>query len=109
MRPRRAVRFGSYSIAATLPGMPSLSRLKSIIRRFWREPPPRWRVVMTPRLLRPACFCFGARSERHDGLLPVAAVGLPPAAPAAAARLALHDHHVDTRDRNVEGLLHGVF
>ena len=28
----RAERFGSYSIAATLAGMPNLSRLKSMIR-----------------------------------------------------------------------------
>src|SRR4051794_22303427 len=48
-----AVRFGSYSIAATRPGTPSLVRLKSM-RRYRRfAPPPRWREVMRPCVLRP--------------------------------------------------------
>src|SRR5215831_6212253 len=50
----RAVRLGSYSIVATLPGTPNLSRLKSM-RRYVRLPsPPRWRTVILPWLLRPA-------------------------------------------------------
>src|SRR5260370_39577549 len=49
----RAVRFGSYLMVATLPGTPSLSRLKSM-RRYARRPsPPRWRTVIRPWLLRP--------------------------------------------------------
>ena len=48
-----ALRLGSYSIAATLAGTPSLRRLKSIFR-YWRlAPPPRWREVMRPCVLRP--------------------------------------------------------
>src|SRR5919202_2277222 len=56
----RAVRFGSYSIVAPLPGTPALSRRKSILR-YWRRPsPPRWRVVMRPWLFRPALFLSGS-------------------------------------------------
>ena len=44
----RQLRFGSYSMAATLAGTPSLTRLKSM-RRYWRLwPPPRWRAVLRP-------------------------------------------------------------
>src|SRR5215471_10422392 len=50
----RAVRFGSYSIVATLPGTPNLSRLKSMRRYVRRPSPPRWRTVTLPWLLRPA-------------------------------------------------------
>src|SRR5579884_890229 len=52
----RAERLGSYSIAATLAGTPNLLRLKSIMRYARLAPPPRWRVVIRPWLLRPACF-----------------------------------------------------
>src|SRR3954465_8137073 len=51
-----AVRFGSYSIAATLAGTPSLRRLKSILRYSRFAPPPRWREVMRPCVLRPPDF-----------------------------------------------------
>src|SRR5687767_3344655 len=53
----RAERFGSYSIVATLPGMPALSRLKSMMRyrRLW--PPPRHQIVCSPVLLRPPDGC----------------------------------------------------
>src|SRR6266404_2987889 len=52
------VRFGSYSTRSTTPGMPSLSRLKSMRRYFCREPPPMWRVVMRPKWLRaPVLLC----------------------------------------------------
>src|ERR1700681_2079248 len=44
-----AVRFGSYSMRSTTAATPSLSRRKSIMRYFWREPPPMWRVVMRPK------------------------------------------------------------
>src|SRR5215470_6467553 len=50
----RAVRLGSYSIVATLPGTPNLSRLKSMRRYVRRPSPPRWRTVILPWLLRPA-------------------------------------------------------
>ena len=48
-----ALRFGSYSIAATLAGTPSLRRLKSILRYLRLAPPPRWREVTRPWALRP--------------------------------------------------------
>src|SRR5690606_41063207 len=62
-----AVRFGSYSIEATRPGMPSLSRLKSIILYKRLCPPPLWRVVIRPWLLRPA-FLFKGASNDFSGL-----------------------------------------
>src|ERR1700728_3368770 len=49
----RALRFGSYSMAATLAGIPSLFRRKSTIRYCCLWPPPRWRAVLRPWLLRP--------------------------------------------------------
>src|SRR3954470_7969987 len=51
-----AVRLGSYSMAATLAGTPSLRRLKSIRRYSRLAPPPRWREVLRPRALRPPDF-----------------------------------------------------
>src|SRR3954447_16893354 len=48
-----AVRFGSYSIAATRPGTPALVRLKSILRYGGCAPPRRWREVMRRWVLRP--------------------------------------------------------
>src|SRR3954462_4476768 len=48
-----AERLGSYSMAATLAGTPSLERLKSILRYRRLAPPPRWREVLRPRALRP--------------------------------------------------------
>ena len=64
----RAERFGSYSIAATRPGTPSLLRFKSMMRYMRLWPPPRWRTVMRPWLLRPACFLSGSVSD-FSGLL----------------------------------------
>src|SRR5687768_2574014 len=63
MRAMRAVRFGSYSMEWTLPGTPVLSRRKSMMRRRLFAPPPRWRTVMRPWLLRPACRRRGATSD----------------------------------------------
>src|SRR5581483_10617005 len=51
-----AVRFGSYSIAATFAGTPSFRRLKSIRRYRRLAPPPRWREVLRPYTLRPPDF-----------------------------------------------------
>src|SRR5215210_3852333 len=48
-----ADRFGSYSIAATFAGTPSLRRLKSTRRYRRLAPPPRWREVLRPFELRP--------------------------------------------------------
>src|SRR3954463_12423604 len=51
-----ADRLGSYSIAATRAGTPSLVRLKSILRYSRLAPPPRWRAVLRPSALRPPDF-----------------------------------------------------
>src|SRR5436309_918199 len=65
----RAERFGSYSIAATLAGTPTLSRLKSMIRYRRLCPPPRWRSVMRPRLFRPPDLRKGAVSDGSGSVL----------------------------------------
>src|SRR6266540_1422111 len=59
----RADRFGSYSMEATLPGTPVLSRRKSIRRRRRLAPPPRWRTVIRPWLFRPAWRRRGATRD----------------------------------------------
>src|SRR5208282_4921500 len=59
----RELRFGSYSTVATLAGMPSLERLKSMMRYCLRVPPPLWRTVMCPLLLRPECFLRTSMSD----------------------------------------------
>src|SRR5665213_479606 len=59
----RALRLGSYSMVATLAGIPSLSRLKSMIRYCCLCPPPRWRAVLRPWLLRPPVRGLGASSD----------------------------------------------
>ena len=59
----RAERLGSYSMVATFAGTSSFRRLKSM-RRYWRLcPPPWWRVVMRPLLLRPALLGRGSRRD----------------------------------------------
>src|SRR3990170_1123005 len=63
MRAMRALRFGSYSISETLPGIPNLFRLKSILRYCCLWPPPRWRDVRWPWLLRPPVRFFGSSSD----------------------------------------------
>ena len=65
----RALRFGSYWIELTTAGTPSLSRRKSICRRWRLWPPPRCRAVITPWLFRPPFRCFG-RSRPFTGLAP---------------------------------------
>src|ERR687892_1384811 len=64
-----AERFGSYSIAATFAGTPSLRRLKSIWRYRRLAPPPRWREVMRPCLLRPPDFFSPSVSAFSGSLL----------------------------------------
>src|SRR5437588_1223225 len=59
----RQVRFGSYSIATTVAGTPSLRRLKSISRYIRLWPPPRNRLVMMPWLLRPPFFLARTKSD----------------------------------------------
>src|ERR1700676_2911241 len=48
-----ALRFGSYSIAATFAGTPDLSRRKSTIRYCFLCPPPRCQTTISPWLFRP--------------------------------------------------------
>src|ERR1700736_1575979 len=60
----RALRLGSYSTAATFAGTPSFWRRKSIRRYAFLWPPPRWRTVMLPVLLRPLCFLRCSTRER---------------------------------------------
>src|SRR4051795_9317047 len=63
MRAIRALRLGSYSISATRPGIPNLSRLKSILRYCRLCPPPRCREVRWPWLFRPPDFFIGSSSD----------------------------------------------
>src|SRR5258708_18160940 len=64
----RALRLGSYSMAATLPGTSSLLRLKSMIRYSFLWPPPRWRTVTRPLTLRPLCFLRCCTSDFSGSL-----------------------------------------
>src|SRR5512143_2674210 len=70
----RAVRFGSYSIVAILPGTPALSRLKSITRYFCLWPPPWCRTVTMPRKLRPARLRRSVNSGRCGALVVMSSV-----------------------------------
>src|SRR3954471_18476587 len=56
-------RLGSYSIAATRAGTPSLVRLKSILRYRRLAPPPRCRAVLRPLALRPPDFVSPSTSD----------------------------------------------
>ena len=55
-----AERLGSYSMLATLAGIFSLSRLKSMTRKRRLCPPPRCQAVTRPVLLRPPDFFRGS-------------------------------------------------
>src|SRR3954452_3113926 len=68
-----AVRFGSYSIAATLAGIPSLRRLKSTLRYRRLTPPPRWREVLRPLALRPPDFLRPSTSVRSGVVFVISA------------------------------------
>src|SRR5579864_5224897 len=69
----RDERLGSYSIVATVAGIPVLSRLKSIMRSLRLWPPPINRIVVSPELRRPPvrglgstkglCGCFVVMSS----------------------------------------------
>src|SRR6476469_7311855 len=59
-----AVRFGSYSMCATLALTPSVSCLRKSITRYARLwPPPLCRVVIRPCALRPPLPCSGRTSD----------------------------------------------
>src|ERR687889_100757 len=68
-----AERFGSYSIAATFAGTPSLRRLKSIRRYRRLAPPPRWREVLRPYELRPPLFLRPSVSDFSGVVLVISA------------------------------------
>src|SRR3984893_18024435 len=56
------LRFGSYSMAATLAGTPTLSRRKSTWRYCFLCPPPRCQITISPWLLRPPERFLGSSS-----------------------------------------------
>ena len=68
IRAMRAERFGSYSIPITSAATPRLRRLKSTLRYFCLWPPPMWRDVSRPMLLRPPVLFFGS-NKRFLGLV----------------------------------------
>src|ERR1700755_1739233 len=68
-----AVRFGSYSIAATLAGIPSRRRLKSTLRYRRLAPPPRWREVLRPWEWRPPDFLSPSVSVRSGVVFVISA------------------------------------
>src|SRR5580704_2128508 len=57
------LRFGSYSIAATFAGTPTLSRRKSTLRYCFLWPPPRCHTTISPWLLRPPLRFFGSSND----------------------------------------------
>src|SRR6202000_2090803 len=57
------LRFGSYSIAATFAGTPTLSRRKSTWRYCFLWPPPRCHTTISPLLLGPARAFFGWNND----------------------------------------------
>src|ERR671917_50505 len=57
-------RLGSYSMAATTAGTPSLLRRKSMTRYRCLWPPPRWRAVLRPWTLRPPVELLESISDR---------------------------------------------
>src|SRR5579871_975512 len=57
------LRFGSYSIAATFAGTPTLSRRKSTWRYCFLWPPPRCHTTISPWLLRPPERFFGSSND----------------------------------------------
>src|SRR6266702_6249410 len=77
----RAVRFGSYSMCATLAGTPSLSARRKSITRYARLWPPPWcRAVTRPCTFLPPCECSGRTSD-FSGSLRVISEKSEPLAP----------------------------
>src|SRR5215469_4412687 len=77
----RAVRFGSYSMCATLAGTPSLSCRRKSISRYARLWPPPWcRAVTRPCTFRPPLPCSGRTSD-FSGSLRVISEKSEPLAP----------------------------
>src|SRR5215469_6562166 len=77
----RAVRFGSYSMCATLAGTPSLSCRRKSISRYARLCPPPWcRAVTRPWTFRPPLLCSGRTSD-FSGSLRVISEKSEPLAP----------------------------
>src|SRR4051794_7699409 len=104
----RAVRFGSYSMCATLAGTPSLStRLKSISRycRLW--PPPWCRVVIRPWTLRPPFLGSGTSRDFSgvDRVISAKSATLEPRRPGVVGLyLRIGISHYPLADRAAEGL-----
>src|SRR3954466_14964541 len=104
----RAVRFGSYSMCATLAGTPSLStRLKSISRycRLWL--PPWCRVVIRPWTLRPPFLGSGASRlfSGVDRVISAKSATLEPRRPGVVGLyLRIGISEVSLADRAAEGL-----
>src|SRR3954447_5253166 len=104
----RAVRFGSYSMCATLAGTPSLStRLKSISRycRLW--PPPWCRVVIRPWTLRPPFLGSGTSRDFSgvDRVISAKSATLEPRRPGVVGLyLRIGMRTIPLADRAAEGL-----
>src|SRR3954463_5271010 len=104
----RAVRFGSYSMCATLAGTPSLStRLKSISRYCRLCPPPWCRVVIRPWTLRPPFLGSGTSRDFSgvDRVISAKSATLEPRRPGVVGlylRIAIDLHPL--ADRAAEGL-----
>src|SRR3954462_1153901 len=68
-----AVRFGSYSIAPTLAGIPAPRGLESALRDRGLAPPPRWREVLRPLTVRPPDFLRPSTSVRSGVVFVISA------------------------------------
>src|SRR3954451_8999567 len=60
-------------MAATLAGIPSLRRLKSMRRYRRLAPPPRWGAVLRPRALRPPDFVRPSTRDFSGSLFVISA------------------------------------
>src|SRR3972149_2042448 len=89
MSAMRAVRFGSYSIAANLPGPPNLSRRKAMAGVFGLEAPPRSRTVMRPCWLRPD-FCLRNETRLRSGVFFVISSKVKPVMPRRPGEVGLY-------------------
>src|SRR5690349_4562926 len=104
----RDVRFGSYSMCATLAGTPSLSLRRKSISRYCRLWPPPWcRVVMRPWTLRPPFLGSGTSRDFSgvDRVISAKSATLEPRRPGVVGlylRIAIS--HNPLADRAAEGL-----